>query len=337
MMNAWQLDRPVFVVGVPRSGTTLLSTVLSSSKELCVAPEIWFYNYWKPKYQFLDFSKPREYEFFIDQFLNSARFGFLELSSDTLRRDILAADAEPSFEVVFSMTLLHYASQLDRARVGEKTPGQFQNIRELLTRFPDSRVICMLRDPLAVVASTLDSSFGSKHVSKAAKRWANYTRLIEQFRDHERVQFLRYEDLVTNFGEVAPMLRQFLEITLDDDANKSKRDGVYRAGARNDEWANTHFNKSMQPINADSLDKWKDRLTTRQKSIVWSIVQDEAERLLYKRSETSDFVPIGSGQSVSEFLAAKLESLLQIQSRFLRSPRVNRLRYRLSGRVPEPN
>jgi len=39
-----KIDRPVFVVGCPRSGTTLLGVILDRHSELAITPETGFYD-----------------------------------------------------------------------------------------------------------------------------------------------------------------------------------------------------------------------------------------------------------------------------------------------------
>ncbi|MFZ1798494.1 MAG: sulfotransferase, partial [Chitinophagaceae bacterium] len=44
-------DEPIFVLGNPRSGTTLLRLMLNAHADICIPPECGFIQWWFQKYQ----------------------------------------------------------------------------------------------------------------------------------------------------------------------------------------------------------------------------------------------------------------------------------------------
>ena len=181
-----RLDRPIFVVGNPRSGNTLLSSLLSSSSDLVVTPEIHFLTYWLSSYRFLNLSRDRDFRFFVKQFTRSQRFGFLQLDPETTARQLNSLQ-ERNFKSVFEEVLESYRAGKDRPRVGEKTPGQFAHVETLLGWFPDARIVWIVRDPRAVVASLLSSPFASPVVSQKAVRWKQAQNKLLSYADEQRV------------------------------------------------------------------------------------------------------------------------------------------------------
>ena len=139
-------------------------------------------------------------------------------------------------------------------RVGEKTPDHARHLDVLLGDFPDARVIHVVRDPRATVASELrlDRDWASDDPEVAASRWARGVAPLRAHGDDPRVLVVRYEQLVR---APEPTLR-----TLCDHVGLSWDPAVlapgpghpdYRHGDQ-DPWAG---------IGTGSLDTWQDELT----------------------------------------------------------------------------
>ncbi|TWT52641.1 Sulfotransferase domain protein [Rubripirellula amarantea] len=330
------LDRPVFVVGVPRSGTTVMSTLLSSSPTICIAPEIWFFNYWMQKYDFLDLSDRNSYTFFVDQFLASKRFRYLELDAQPIRDQLINSDVQ-SFQSVFSTVLTHYADKFAKSRVGEKTPGQFQSIEKIIELYPDAKIVCMVRDPYAVAASTINSEFGSNHVLDSAIRWKRYSRILSE-RSHENcICIVRYEDLVLQFEREIPRVATFLDIELDPAIAKTSRDGNYAVGDRGEGWAKDHFQKAFNALNPQSIDKWKTHLSLEQKRVIRCQIADEMSHWGYAAHEDEGPQCESTARKAMRRWKSKMKALSRPSLLLSKSRTYNRLTYRLFGKVMERN
>ena len=324
-----------FIVGLPRSGTTLLSSILSSSEMIQVTSEIWFFNYWKDKYDFLDLANQKDLLFFLEKFLGSKRFTDLGVSETELREIILSDDKKWNFKDIFSTCMELFRIKEGVEVVGEKTPGQYKKIGELLETYPEARIICMMRDPRAVASSLVDAPFGSNFVSVTARRWEKYTRLITRLtRDHDRLLIVRYEDLVVDVHQELERIRSFMkwpDWEFKVDADRAAHFKV----ERKDEWSQEHFKRANSPISTDNVNKWQKKLGQEQIAIVEAIALDQMTEHGYTTSGIA--ISRAKKQMIvrSDRIASRVAFAIKQPNKLRRFDWFKKMTYRLTGDIHE--
>lgn len=190
------LTRAIFVVGVGRSGTTLMQGLLDNHSELFVLPEE---------------SKARTWHREADP------VGRLYETSAYGKTFPATADAKREFErrlrerlpgpvgvreallaVVEATAWAHPPAPGATAWV-EKTPKHLRNTTELFNVFgTETRVICMIRDPRSVYASRARrwGKKGGRDVRSFARRWSIDDMLTARFERFPGFLVVRYEDLL---------------------------------------------------------------------------------------------------------------------------------------------
>ncbi len=157
-------QRPIFVVGSSRSGTGLMRTCLNSHPDIHLAGETHYFDDLRQRMQGRERSRltPREMSRCEDYFL-AVGLGSYHVRGDPGRdpvaREELRASARRlgcGADAYFEAFCRQQAEARGRARWGEKTPRHVFRIREMLERYPRAQVVCMVRDPRAVVASYRD-------------------------------------------------------------------------------------------------------------------------------------------------------------------------------------
>ena len=83
--------------------------------------------------------------------------------------------------------------QAGKARWVEKTPRHIHHIGAIVQRFPEAKVVLLMRDGRDVVCSLRDRS---GDFDAAAQRWLDDNAAAEPFLDHPAVLVLKYEDLI---------------------------------------------------------------------------------------------------------------------------------------------
>jgi hypothetical protein len=162
----------IFIVGVPRSGTTMMRHALETSDRIAIARENHFMGHilgrrgarhffrragdlkddatvrrivdmiYSGEYEKLSgWRRPSPYWFWLKK----------DVARDEMERRLLAA--ERTERGMFRAFLRVYADEQGRPVMGEKTPTHLNYVDTLLEWFPDARVIHMLRDPRAVYVS----------------------------------------------------------------------------------------------------------------------------------------------------------------------------------------
>ena len=245
---------PIFIVGYIHTGTSLLKTILKRN------PAVWavtgethfFQDLGKIKAQFPDLSDPairRDYVVFLIKlaYLGNKRamwrrdewtladFGLSDAQLDT----VLAATAGvDSYEALFACVNDQLTALAGKDVWVEKTPEHVYYLNQLLHHVPEARVIELVRDPRATLASrklrqTGDEWLDAKEAKESLEvdRQTNYDPLLDALmwkeavsaaRDARRARpqniiTVRYEDLVGQPAETLRRICAFAGLTYSDD------------------------------------------------------------------------------------------------------------------------
>jgi hypothetical protein len=208
-------ERPIFVVGVHRSGTTLLRFMLNSNPRIFIPPESDFFPrfFGRRPHGLLS---PQRVAWLLDVIF--ARYRLVkEWQGPPPDPDEFAAEmAEPTPAAFLDTLYRRYAQQHGAQRWGDKTPIYTSYMDLLATIFPSAQFVHIIRDGRDVALSVLDK-WGEKeiHVDPyfAARNWRR--RIGQALASGARLgpecyYELRYEALVEDpEGELRPLC-QFL-------------------------------------------------------------------------------------------------------------------------------
>lgn len=213
-----------FILGHPRSGTSLLRNVLNAHPWLCVPPECGFLLWLRPRFEQAEWNAATRQRF-IAEVVSSRKFETWELSEAQLSAAIGPAPIA-SYPEAASLVYSAYAAAKGKhiKAWGDKNNYYVQHVQELVELMPTARIVHIVRDPRDVFCSYLElgrtnitSKYGpalSANASEVADEWQrNHARIIHQ-REHapERYLLVKYEDLVGSFDEQASALFTFLGV-----------------------------------------------------------------------------------------------------------------------------
>jgi hypothetical protein len=209
-----QNQQPVFIVGFPRSGTTLLAGLLSAHTRLICGPETEFFTgleianrgnrlcqaaNWPEEAANYLFSKVHEKP--IPDYYGITRD---EIVSYLKQR-------ERSCPAILESLTETYMKRQGKQRWVEKTPTHLIYLREIRRHYPDAPVIRIIRDPRDVALSLLNVPWGPPGFAAAILHWRHFDELSASFfeTDHKSVT-VRFEDVVTNPEDELQKLCQFI-------------------------------------------------------------------------------------------------------------------------------
>lgn len=151
----------VFVVGCPRSGTTLLQRMLDNHPDLAVANDSHFIPV--PLRDLPVGTDPVLTSELVESVRTYRRFYRLSLSDDQV--DAAAAGASRYSEFVAGLYTA-YAHNHGKDLAGEKTPDYVKHLPRLHLLFPSARAVHIIRDGRDVALSAMDWAHDGKGPSK---------------------------------------------------------------------------------------------------------------------------------------------------------------------------
>jgi hypothetical protein len=208
---AVDLDRPVFVAGPDRSGTTLMFALLASHPDLCMVRRT---NMWRYFYQrYGDLGEPANLDRCLDDMMRYRRMRHLHPDEERIRREF--ADGPRTYGRLFALFHGHHAERLAKSRWGDKSLHTERFADDIFTEFPDARIVHMVRDPRDRYASVRHRNGQQlSRVGAATGRWIRSTRAAGRSsqRHPDGYLIVRYEDLALAPDATMRRVCEFIDV-----------------------------------------------------------------------------------------------------------------------------
>jgi hypothetical protein len=208
-------DRPVIVVGCPRSGTTMLQLMLHAHPRIAVPPETRFVL---PVYQqrrsFGDLDLPDRRRALARWIVDRPETRFADLGLDAEETVERIVAAPPTLGSALGTIFQGYSGRFGKPRWGDKRPAYLQNLDLILRLFPDAQIINIVRDGRDCVASLKEMSWHKQDIYATVAAWARAAddgRRAAARLDSTQYHQVRYEDLVADPDTELTALCAFLD------------------------------------------------------------------------------------------------------------------------------
>ena len=226
-------EQPVFIVGMPRSGTTLVEQIIASHPDVSGVGEL-------PD---------------IERTLSAAIGAQLPgVEASANRIGDLSANAVRSQAKSYLAVLSQRGGR--RVRVADKMPHNFQALGWIALMFPKARVIHCTRDPMDVCVSCYCHHFSREHgYSNDLHTLGQYYRSYELLMQHWRsvlplaILEVRYEDVVSDLEAQARRMIAHLGLEWNEACLSYHR--TSRAVQTPSRW------QVRQPIYQGSVERWR--------------------------------------------------------------------------------
>ncbi|NEZ56156.1 sulfotransferase family protein [Adonisia turfae] len=278
-----QTLNPIFLVGCPRSGTTLLQQMLDAHPDVAIAPETHFIrNFWLKREHYGDLAEDANYQVLLHAIADIPEFAEMELDLSTFQD--AAQTLDRSYAALFTLLLEQFRQGRNTQIVGEKTPNHLLYMQTLQTFFPKARFIHIIRDPRAVINSWKTVPWSTGSVGGDAEVWRRYMATARQSPpDNGAIFTLHYEQLISASEDCLKKLCNFLELSfdasmLDYHTQQSKRVNVNR-----EPWKGN----AVRPVNNKSLNRWQTELSTLEIATIEAVASSEMCQLGYKTQSAS--------------------------------------------------
>lgn len=202
-----------FIVGVGRSGTTMLRLMLDAHPALTIPPETHFVP---ALIDAIDSGATPEAS--VETMTAVRQWGDLGIEpAEVLERwaELDAFESPAALRAFYAI----YQEHQDKPRWGDKTPIYVKNMRKIEKTLPEARFIHVIRDGRDVALSRWKRTLGDKDpapASQVAEGWQRRIRRAQkQGSKLNHYLELRYEDLVTDTEPNLRKICEFLELHWD--------------------------------------------------------------------------------------------------------------------------
>lgn len=278
-------EKPIFVVGFPRSGTTLLRFILSSHPRIFIPAESGFIPYLR--------TNPREQlkEYQVRSLLE--QIGRLNHSWVNIVDDInifYNSLPEPTLKFILDALYRIKIGESGASRWGDKTPQYILHMQKLLDIFPSAQFIHLIRDCRATTLSAI-RKWGAKNWYMdeyyLIKNWTiNVKAGLTCGRQLNSNQYLEvhYEYLVQQPEQVVNKICNFLK-------EDFCRDMLNHISLAQELVGPGGHMEVLDPIHMRSLYHWKKQISPYTLKLAHHIAGPTLEKLGYDNDPTEPFTP----------------------------------------------
>ena len=253
-------DQLIFLISQPRSGSTLTQKLLGAHSKIYTRSEPWLMLH--PSYSLKKSGIYSEYNFNTDR---KAFEVFVEGLPD---------GEETYIQSLNEMYLNLYSYYIDGTNCSyflDKTPRYYLIVNELLKIYPDAKYILLIRNPLAVLGSIINSWISNNWYRLSEFR-NDLTRAINEQLDilnnkkkNEAFLIIHYEEMLSDTNEVLKTLFDYISVDFEA--------GVENYNQKNEKW---RFGDQESVYVKDGIDKNNDKKWQQSLSVpqYWRVMYD---------------------------------------------------------------
>jgi len=341
-------ERPVFVIGSERSGTTLIMAILGCHPRLAVPEVAWYYPRFRPYlFTYGDIGERDNFRALAHEMAHGLRTPYwgMDVNPATFGDEITkrALSTEQSFRGIVAAMFETYAEHAGKPRWGEKTPYNLFYIGEILEDFPHAQIVNIYRDGRDVCAEFLDASFGPTNTYAAAELWRDGQDAVRPWREKlstDQWFDIKYEDFVADPVNQLRSLCGFLGEDYDPGMfDFHTTPTAKRRGRTKDNWA------LAEPISEKFVGIYKNQLSRRDQQIIAWVAGDALRG--YGYTDIAEPMALSDGQVAyfdeldGRYRAASLDSpggwiVMESYNDWLVEQRETRRRAGLWTDIPDP-
>jgi hypothetical protein len=287
------------VVGVPRSGTTLLRLMLDAHPQLAIPGETHFIPKLIRRWRKLEAVATPDAErrrIYLELITTHPRWPDLGIQADALERHLEAISPLTLAGVARAVHVVHAEGQ-GKPRWGDKTPRYLLELRRIKRALPEATFVHLIRDGRDVALSLRDVGWGTDDAAEAAERWSASIRAAR--RKARRLApgsylEVRYEQLVSGPEPTLRAIAEFAELPWHDamlahhehaadriaGLIRDRRSGQGSVAATADERA-AQLARVDEPPRTDRVERWRAEMAATERRRFEAVAGDLLEELGY--------------------------------------------------------
>lgn len=277
-----------FVVGRPRSGTTLLRTLFDAHPNVNFPPECQFIVNLYPKYGRINNWNEKNINEFYNDLISQWLFDTWKIDNDVLKKRLLTYVGNHSYGTICKAVYLEYNSLFNKESIdfiGDKNPG-YAIYTKLLTKiFPEAKFIHIIRDYRDNFVSIKNVDFELPVPSLVVQKWKYFYKKFKKdsLSNPDSYRLQNYEKLARNPQTEFAQLCDFIGINYNESVFNfhEKKDDLlkqYPSG-----YIKTYHTSLLEKVNTSKIGVWKMQLSVNQVKIMDYTAGYIAEESGYER------------------------------------------------------
>ncbi len=293
-----------FILGRPRSGTTLLKTLFDAHPNVKIPPELPIFLPLYQKFKHIKKWDKGNITSFVDHVFqpnvfNNRKIENMKIDREVFLADLLKMEGQCTVQDLLVKLNEHAWSIFPKKEillVGDKNPVYSVYMNRLIRIFPNAWFICIIRDyrdNYVSLKNLEEVRMEAPVLTLQIARWVYVTKLFLacQKKFPDRFYIIRYEDLVTKPEESFREICTFLNIPYVPEVFEyhKKKDELLKIFP--DPVIGKIHKSLMDPVNTGRMDLWKTQLTDLEVKIADQVAGKTADTMGYFRN-TKTFNPV---------------------------------------------
>ena len=258
--------KQIFVVGSSRSGTTMMGRILGNHTDIFTFNELHFFGTIWSQHSEKRLTKTEQINM-LSRLLCIEEKGLFNQSNISDFNEESKSILQNKDCTAFLVYELFLSTITDKNKSNiscEQTPKNMYYLDEILSHFPDARVINLVRDQRDVLLSQKNKwkrkflgassipfseairSFVNYHPLLTSKVWTSSLQHSKKYKNHNRVKIVKFEELASNSEETIKMVCSFLEIEFQEEMLSIPVIG-----------SSTEADSKLRHIDSSKIAKWK--------------------------------------------------------------------------------